>query len=233
MKNKNLFIIKYFTFLLLIFFVSATIIAKGKKSVKKIDPANLKKSITPVELKDGVLFTYKDENAEKVTIAGSFNNWDAGKQALIKNKYGVWYIVLPLPKGKIEYKFVIDGAQWVKDPDNKNTVPDPYGGENSVFEVKKEYDLGGVKILKTGEVLFKFYAPQAKSVYLAGSFNNWSTDADPMKKEKSGFWVIKKKLSPGTYQYKYVVDGNWTPDPMNNKTTDDGFGGVNSVIEVK
>lgn len=232
MNRKNLHIIKYLTLIFIIFF-SLTIVAIGKKTAKRIDPSKLKKSIAPVELKDGVLFTYKDEKAEKVTIAGSFNNWDAEKQTLIKNKNGVWYIVLPLPKGKIEYKFVIDGAQWVKDPDNKNTAPDPYGGENSVFEVKKEYDLGGVKILKTGEVLFKYYAPQARSVYLAGSFNNWSTDADPLKKEKSGFWVIKKKLSPGTHQYKYVVDGNWTPDPMNNNTTDDGFGGVNSVVEVK
>ncbi len=228
MKGKNLF--NLWTILIILIILFSPLLAKQRK---RIVPTKLKKSIAPVELKDGVLFTYKDKSAEKVTIAGSFNNWDANKQVLTKNRYGVWYIIFPLKKGKIEYKFVIDDAKWVKDPDNKRCAPDPYGGENSIFEVKREYDLGGVKMLKNSEVLFKFYAPNANTVYLVGSFNNWSTDADPMKKDKFGFWVIKKRLSPGTYQYKYIVDGTWTPDPMNKNTADDGLGGVNSVIEVR
>jgi hypothetical protein len=37
---------------------------------------------------------------------------------------------------------------------------------------------------------------------------------------------------PGSYEYKYVIDGHWTPDPTNDKTVSESFGGVNSVIEV-
>jgi len=200
---------------------------------KKINPMEMKNSMAPVELDNGVLFSYKDKNAKKVSLAGNFNNWDAGKTFLIKNKYGVWYIVLPLPKGKIEYKFVIDESKWIKDKKNKSSAPDSYGGKNSVFEVKKEYDIGGITILGNGKIRFKYYAPGAKSVFLAGSFNNWSADADPMVKDKNGFWIIEKEFKSGDYQYKYIVDGNWIPDPMNKTTADDGYGGVNSVFSLK
>ncbi|MBN1899573.1 MAG: glycogen-binding domain-containing protein [Spirochaetes bacterium] len=225
---------RYYLLLFVVFTLTFTLPLWAKKAVKsKLDPVKLKKSLPVKEIDAGVLFTYKDANAEKVALTGDFNNWDAGKQMMTKNEHGVWYMVIPLKKGKIEYKFVVNGANWIKDPDNKLSVPDPYGGENSVFTVKKEYDLGGAKLQSDGQVQFKYFAPQAGSVNLAGSFNNWSMDSDPMEKDNTGFWVLKKKLESGSYQYKYVVDGNWTPDPMNSNTTDDGFGGVNSVIEVK
>jgi 1,4-alpha-glucan branching enzyme len=229
--KKQYFLVIIIAMISLLF--ALQISAKKSKKSTVVDPAKLKKSLPVKEMKDGVLFTYKDPGAETVALAGDFNSWDAAKQGLTKNEHGVWYIIIPLKKGKIEYKFVVNGANWIKDPDNKHSAPDPYGGENSVFKVKKEYDLGGVTLLSGDEAQFKYYAPQAAKVNLAGSFNNWSVDADPMEKDKSGFWILKKKLDKGRYQYKYVVDGNWTPDPMNNNTEEDGFGGVNSVVEVK
>ncbi|HUH03230.1 MAG TPA: alpha-amylase family glycosyl hydrolase, partial [Kofleriaceae bacterium] len=42
-------------------------------------------------------------------------------------------------------------------------------------------------------------------------------------------WVAELTLEPGTYQYKFVVDGTWIADPGNPTTVDDGFGGTNSV----
>ncbi len=64
-------------------------------------------------------------------------------------------------------------------------------------------------------VRFEYYNPQAKSVYLAGDFNNWSTTSHPMRKEEDGtFWIVLK-LAPGKYEYKFIVDGQWTADPDN------------------
>lgn len=231
MKSKKIF----YTFLILLLCCAISFAGSQKKqkvSTKKINPEELNKASLPVELEEGVLFTYKDERASKVALAGSFNNWDASKNLMKKNKNNIWFIILPLKKGKIEYKFAINDSTWLKDPENKNSVPDGYGGENSVFEIKKEYDIGGVTI-KDGKVIFKLYAPDAKKVSLAGSFNNWNTEADIMKKDEKGFWSIIKILPPGKYQYKYVIDGNWTPDPMNENTADDGYGGKNSVIEIE
>ncbi len=233
---------KYLVFFIVISLFAADINAKIRKrkkskvsttktTVKQIDPASLKKAIAPVELETGVLFTYYAPKAETVTIAGNFNNWNAESNPLTKNKNGVWYIILPLGKGKIQYKFVVNGSDWKPDPNNKKTADDGYGGVNSVFVVSKQY---GTKILKDGSVLFVYFNPQAESVSVAGSFNNWNVNANPMEKSKSGLWTLKLKLSPGTYQYKFVVNGkDWVPDPSNPQTADDGYGGVNSVIEVK
>jgi 1,4-alpha-glucan branching enzyme len=54
-----------------------------------------------------------------------------------------------------------------------------------------------------------------------------------MKKQPDGSWTLTKALSPGRYQYKFVVDGsNWKEDPNAKETTDDGYGGKNAVMVV-
>ncbi|PIU17879.1 MAG: hypothetical protein COT16_03885 [Elusimicrobia bacterium CG08_land_8_20_14_0_20_44_26] len=45
-------------------------------------------------------------------------------------------------------------------------------------------------------------------------------------------WEATLNLSPGTHHYKFVVDGNWLPDPNNPNTAEDGFGGQNSVLNL-
>ncbi|MCB1184711.1 glycogen-binding domain-containing protein, partial [bacterium] len=85
---------------------------------------------------------------------------------------------------------------------------------------------------QAAEVTFRHEAPGAAAVYLAGEFNNWSDSADPMSGQ-DGVWTLTRDLAPGTYQYKFVVDGNWVPDANNGATADDGFGGQNSVLTVK
>ena len=59
--------------------------------------------------------------------------------------------------------------------------------------------------------------PLATTVSVAGSFNNWTVDADMLKKDKkTGLWVAKISLVPGDYEYKFVCDGvNW--DAGDNK----------------
>ncbi|HSV31812.1 MAG TPA: glycogen-binding domain-containing protein [Atribacteraceae bacterium] len=81
-------------------------------------------------------------------------------------------------------------------------------------------------------VLFTLYSPQAETVYLAGSFNDWSPISDPMKKDNDGIWKKTKMLSPGDYQYKFVVDGNWELDPTCQNTIYDSLGVLNHSIQV-
>ena len=46
-------------------------------------------------------------------------------------------MVVEIPVGSYEYKFVIDGgAVWVADDGNPETAPDPYGGVNSLIVVE-------------------------------------------------------------------------------------------------
>ena len=72
---------------------------------------------------------------------------------------------------------------------------------------------------------------KAKVVALAGSFNGWSQSTTLCAKMSSE-WVCRLDLSPGKYQYKFVVDGNWIIDPGNPEVEDDGSGTINSVMTV-
>ncbi len=81
-------------------------------------------------------------------------------------------------------------------------------------------------------VRLTFYAPQARTVSVAGDFNKWRTEADTMK-GTDGMWSIDLKLKPGVYSYSFVVDGKtWVADPGAQSYQDDGFGSRNSILRV-
>lgn len=83
------------------------------------------------------------------------------------------------------------------------------------------------------KVGFELEAPDAGSVYLAGSFNDWDAQAHPMKKGKKGTWKVKLSLRPGLYEYRFVVDGEWTTDHSCGVSVANGFGGRNSIRVVE
>lgn len=89
---------------------------------------------------------------------------------------------------------------------------------------------------KCGEVTFAYVAdPGVQEVLVSGSFNKWGEDEpnhpleDP---DGNGTWELVMVLDPGTYEYKFIVDGDWITDPKNPNKVDDGFNGSNSVLEV-
>jgi len=75
--------------------------------------------------------------------------------------------------------------------------------------------------------------PDAGSVFIAGSFNAWSPDADALTLGDDGLWTITLELAPGEYEYKFVVDGTWIEDPANPEFISDPYGGKNSVLTVE
>jgi len=80
---------------------------------------------------------------------------------------------------------------------------------------------------------FKLYAPQAKRVNLAGSFNDWDTKMLAAKKDSKGNWTAKASLRPGRHEYKFIVDGSWLNDPHCNSCVVNSFGTKNCTVEVK
>lgn len=70
----------------------------------------------------------------------------------------------------------------------------------------------------------------AKKVHLVGDFNQWKAAA--MSKQKDGSFATVVKLKPGTYEYKFVVDGQWRVDPDNGAWALNPFGTLNSVATV-
>ena len=84
------------------------------------------------------------------------------------------------------------------------------------------------------DVTFTVHADKGKSVYLAGVFNQWSLTAKKMAyKARSGIYTATIKLAPGSYEYKFVIDGTWCADPENTNSVPNDQGTFNSVIDVK
>jgi len=86
---------------------------------------------------------------------------------------------------------------------------------------------------KTRNFTFVFRGPDAKRVSVSGEFNDWSPDATPMKRGAGGQWETTLALKPGRYQYKFVVDGNWTHDPDARENVRNEHGSLNSVTEIR
>ncbi|MFH0810379.1 MAG: AAA family ATPase [Pseudomonadota bacterium] len=81
---------------------------------------------------------------------------------------------------------------------------------------------------------FYLRAPMASRVRLVGDFCDWQLDAAvEMARSTEGNWQAEARLSPGTYHYKFLVDGAWQPDPATHCMEADPFGGMNSLLIVE
>ncbi len=87
-----------------------------------------------VKKNGSVRFAYNPpQTVEKVSVAGSFNNWEP--VALRKQKSGEFVRNMDLPVGTHEYKFIIDGS-WQHDPDNDAVSHNNMGTVNSLVSVQ-------------------------------------------------------------------------------------------------
>ena len=85
---------------------------------------------------------------------------------------------------------------------------------------------------KRRKITFSLTSPGAKEVILMGDFNQWNAKVHPMKKNKAGVWEKATLLFPGTYEYRFMVDGHWKNDPNNHRTRTNKFGPINNFIDV-
>lgn len=79
---------------------------------------------------------------------------------------------------------------------------------------------------------FEFTDPKATTVFVAGTFNNWDPEAKALHPDGAGKWWKETILKPGEYEYCFVVDGKWIPDPQAQDTVANPFGGRNSVLRI-
>ena len=83
------------------------------------------------------------------------------------------------------------------------------------------------------KITFKLHAPEAQSVVLAGDFNSWDLRIHPLKKGSKGMWKIGLNLSPGIYEYRFLVDGQWQNDPDCRTFTPNPFGSKNCLVSLE
>ena len=87
-------------------------------------------------------------------------------------------------------------------------------------------------------VCFAVTDSTASNVLIAGTFDNWQPEAEPIHPVGIGRWVKKTALPPGTYEYCVVVDRKRTSDPLAKKTRSqslwpNGFGSENELVHLK
>ncbi len=103
--------------------------------------------------------------SSQVAVAGSFNAWSPSP--MMDLGQGKFRLDVPAASGPYEYKFVVDGNQWITDPKNKP----PKGKENSQILLPDTSPLGinhsGVRdrsFREAGKIVPLFYEPGAKEV---------------------------------------------------------------------
>jgi hypothetical protein len=88
------------------------------------------------QLDGHVVFNTIYPRAQKVQIAGDFNEWNPEKTPLdCVDEDGKWQLTMPLNKGLYRYRLVVDG-QWQQDPYNDWIEMNPFGEFNSVLNVE-------------------------------------------------------------------------------------------------
>jgi len=81
----------------------------------------------------------------------------------------------------------------------------------------------------TRKIQFDFSASEAAAVHLAGDFNNWDSQATPLRMDKKGLWKTTISLKPGRYEYRFLVNGNWENGVSCSNCVPNGFGSMNCV----
>lgn len=83
-----------------------------------------------------IVFFHHDDDAESISLAGDFNDWNPQIEKFERGKNGVWKAAIaPLPSGEYRYKYVIDGKFWREDPNNLLKREDGFGGFHSILRV--------------------------------------------------------------------------------------------------
>ena len=154
-------------------------------------------------------------SASEVFLSGSFNDWNTLANSMHRTDSG-WIEVVELFEGKHGYKFIIDG-QWTEDQENPNNEVNEVETLNSIFVVPNH--------------TFKYpHKERVSSAVVSGEFVDWNEGTISMKR-RGKYWVADVYLSPGSYQYKFIITGVWILDPLNQQfQQNDEY--VNSVINL-
>ena len=81
-----------------------------------------------------VRFEFVHPTAQKVCVAGTFNDWRCSVSEMVPLGEGRWVKELMLEPGTYEYRLVVDG-EWRTDPNCAECAPNPFGDVNSVLHV--------------------------------------------------------------------------------------------------
>ncbi|WP_305767917.1 hypothetical protein [Candidatus Epulonipiscium viviparus] len=181
--------------------------ANGEPTIDGNSVVSIADITSPIISGTTATFSYYAPDAQTVSATGSFNNWAAA--TMTKDTAGVWTVtVKDVATKKHEYNFMVDG-QTITDPYNDQ----PLANGNSTFDVVAVTSPAVAGKTAT----FRYYAPTAEAVFVAGDFNEWSDTANSMTKSPDGIWEAAIDLKAGEHEYAFMVDGVEFRDPANEE----------------
>ena len=81
-------------------------------------------------------------------------------------------------------------------------------------------------------VPLKVQFPNAASVRVSGSFNQWDQTGLALSRSNDGEWTLDLELAPGRHEYRLIVDEQWIDVPGATETVENPYGGRNAVLTV-
>jgi hypothetical protein len=155
-------------------------------------------------------------SARSVALSGTFNDWRTYDLPMHRTAEG-WELPYTLGPGNYEYKFVVDG-KWITDP------------ADSFFVIRRWNHIVNSYLIMQPNYTFRLEGfANARAVFLAGDFNDWTPNSLTMKRSGNA-WIFSVHLSVGKHLYKFVVDGTWIKDPANSLWEENDQGTGNSII---
>ena len=90
----------------------------------------------PSDESNALRFSLYAPQAGSVALVGDFNGWGSMSEVRLKPAgKGMWSVVVPLPSGRYQYAFLVDGQRWVTDPRAEQRVSDDFGRQNAVVTI--------------------------------------------------------------------------------------------------
>ncbi len=102
-------------------------------------------------------------------------------------------------------------------------------GSSQSQSIRKSFSHSSAQLKKTE---FYLKARFAKSVKIAGDFTDWGKFPIDMIKSNDDVWSMFVPLAPGTYAYRFIIDGEWCDDPHSALQESNPFGTNNALVKV-
>jgi 1,4-alpha-glucan branching enzyme len=83
-----------------------------------------------------VPFVVKGIEAKSISVTGDFSGWSEDGICLTQGLDGEWQTSIKLEPGEYQYRLRVDG-EWRSDPSAHKFVPNPFGSDNCVLEVRQ------------------------------------------------------------------------------------------------
>ncbi len=114
-----------------------------------------------------------------------------------------------------------------------NPTKAPQTPKAKAHGIEKEF-LKNRPVCKVTFRLPRAAAPDAQTVCVMGEFNNWSPDANPLKRQKNDDFSVSLELEKGrSYRFRYIIDGGkYENDWAADRYEPNPYGGEDSVVDL-